>query len=278
MGEVLSKPVTDKLAMFDQHNEAMYVAGCGMQGWRLTMEDAHVSHLALEGAPDYAFFGVYDGHCGKAVAHAAADGLHKRLSRDHLARGEFDTAFRDAFLGFDLDLKHHPEVQSEGSGSTAITCLIGPASVSPDGARGERVIVCGNCGDSRAVLSRGGVAVDLSTDHKPNLDAETARITKAGSYVMANRVNGNLALSRALGDFSFKKAEGLSQEEQAVTARPEVRVEPLRAEDEFVILACDGVWDMLSSQEAVSFVRDELLRASEAAAAAAATAEAGAAP
>ena len=69
---------------------------------------------------------------------------------------------------------------------------------------------------------------------------------------------GNLALSRALGDFVFKKNEKKSAEEQIVTAYPDVTVEKITADHEFLVLACDGIWDVLSNQEVVDFIRGRL--------------------
>ena len=130
-----------------------------------------------------------------------------------------------------------------------------------------RHIITANIGDSRVVLSRQGAALDLSRDHKPNDPKETARILAAGGQVIWHgqtdqrtgrpidgtglyRVNGNLALSRAIGDRS---------ERPAVTAEPEmsiVRVEPDL--DDFVVLATDGLWDVMSSAEVVEFVHEQL--------------------
>ncbi len=116
-----------------------------------------------------------------------------------------------------------------------------------------------NAGDSRAVLCRaGGVAEDMSVDHKPTMEGEKARILAAGGFVADGRVKGSLALSRAIGDMEFKQTPGLGPEAQMVTAVPDVRCEPLRKGDEFLILACDGIWDVMSSQAAVTFVRARL--------------------
>lgn len=73
--------------------------------------------------------------------------------------------------------------------------------------------------------------------------AEKSRITAAGGFVDFGRVNGNLALSRAIGDFEFKKSAELSPENQIVTAFPDVEEHDLTEEDEFLVIACDGEWD-----------------------------------
>jgi serine/threonine protein phosphatase PrpC len=82
---------------------------------------------------------------------------------------------------------------------------------------------------------------------------------KAGGFVADGRVNGSLNLSRALGDLEYKQVSHLPPEEQMVTANPEVRKLRLTPDDEFLILACDGIWDVLTNEEAVAFVRSRLL-------------------
>ncbi|KAK5974965.1 PPM-type phosphatase domain-containing protein [Trichostrongylus colubriformis] len=84
------------------------------------------------------------------------------------------------------------------------------------------------------------------------------RILAAGGWVEFNRVNGNLALSRALGDFVFKRNDSIPPEQQIVTAYPDVITENVTEDHEFVVLACDGIWDVLSNQEVVDFVRERL--------------------
>ena len=117
-----------------------------------------------------------------------------------------------------------------------------------------------NAGDSRAVASINGNAVPLSRDHKPTLKDERERIEAAGGWVEFNRVNGQLALSRALGDFMFKRNDRKSSEEQIVTAFPEVQQFQITEDWEFVVLACDGIWDVLTSKEVVNFVRARLIQ------------------
>jgi hypothetical protein len=113
-----------------------------------------------------------------------------------------------------------------------------------------------NAGDSRSVLGVKGRAKPLSFDHKPQNEGislptsglplakifigEKARITAAGGFVDFGRVNGNLALSRAIGDFEFKKSADLSPEQQIVTAFPDVVTHEVTNDDEFLVIACDG--------------------------------------
>lgn len=99
----------------------------------------------------------------------------------------------------------------------------------------------GNAGDSRTVLGIKGRAKPLSFDHKPQNEGEKARIVAAGGFVDFGRVNGNLALSRAIGDFEFKKSADLPPEQQIVTALPDVTVHEMSDDDEFLVVACDGM-------------------------------------
>lgn len=72
---------------------------------------------------------------------------------------------------------------------------------------------------------------------------------QAGGFISDGRVNGSLNLSRALGDMEYKQTKGLPPAEQMITAMPEVRTLDLQEGDEFLVLACDGIWDVLTNQE-----------------------------
>jgi serine/threonine protein phosphatase PrpC len=100
-------------------------------------------------------------------------------------------------------------------------------------------------GDSRGVMSRNGVAIALSTDHKPRDSREFTRIEQAGGFVNAvGRINGNLNLSRSLGDLKYKQLKHLPVEAQVITAEPDVLEFSLTDADEFMVLGCDGIWDV----------------------------------
>ena len=117
-------------------------------------------------------------------------------------------------------------------------------------------IYVANAGDSRCVLSKKGSAVALSEDHKPDLLTEMKRIEEAGGSVIENRVNGGINLSRSFGDIDYKLNPKRTAEEQMVIASPDVAAEKIDSDAEFLILACDGIWECMSSQEAVGFVRN----------------------
>ncbi|XP_066995659.2 probable protein phosphatase CG10417 [Anabrus simplex] len=141
------------------------------------------------------------------------------------------------------------EVPGMDSGCTAVVALL----------RGRDLYVA-NAGDSRCVLSHKGKAVDMSVDHKPEDDEERERILNAGGKVtLDGRVNGGLNLSRAFGDHAYKQNVHLSPEEQMITASPDIKkcvIHP--AENDFMVLACDGIWNYMSSQQVVDFVRKRL--------------------
>ena len=88
-------------------------------------------------------------------------------------------------------------------------------------------IICANAGDSRTVLGKAGRAIEMSEDHKPENTKELERIQRSGGFVEEGRVNGMLALSRALGDFEYKGNSSLQPAEQAVSAFPDVQIQPI---------------------------------------------------
>jgi len=231
-----------------------------MQGWRKTMEDAHFVAAGLGGAGvDCAAFGVLDGHGGFAVADFCRQHLPQELA-EGAERGDPD-AMIAAFERMDVLLA---DADADGyffadtisrSGCAAIVCLVRP-----------QVLVVANAGDCRAVLCRGGIAAPLSEDHKPDLPLERERIVSAGGFVeeqelgpvKISRVNGSLSCSRAIGNLSYKADARRGPHEQLVCSTPDVREFAREAEDEFLIVACDGVWDVVGSQDAVDFVSERL--------------------
>lgn len=103
-----------------------------------------------------------------------------------------------------------------------------------------------NAGDTRCVIAQKGKAKDLSHDHKPDNLNEKRRVERAGGVVDDGRVNGVIAISRAIGDWEYKKV-GMKPEDNMVTAYPEVIIEGLRPDHDFLVIACDGIWDCLTS-------------------------------
>jgi protein phosphatase 1G len=133
------------------------------------------------------------------------------------------------------------------SGCTAVVALL----------QNEKNLYVANAGDSRCVVCRSGKAIEMSEDHKPEDEIERERIEKAGGQVTKDgRVNSGLNLSRAIGDHSYKQNKALPLSEQMITALPDIRKLDIDVEkDEFMVLACDGIWNFMSSQE-VGFMKN----------------------
>ncbi|RDB16946.1 Protein phosphatase 2C 1 [Hypsizygus marmoreus] len=123
---------------------------------------------------------------------------------------------------------------------------VGPTVIIPPATARRRVLYSANAGDARAVLCRAGKAVRLTYDHKGSDKQEAKRITDAGGFVMSGRVNGVLAVTRSLGDSSMK---------EFVVGAPYTTETELCEEDEFLVLACDGLWDVVNDQGAIDLVR-----------------------
>jgi protein phosphatase 1B len=261
MGAFLDKPKTEK------YNESNVGGGLkyglsSMQGWRIEMEDAH---SAVIGIPDQkenvSWFAVFDGHAGSRVsAHCshhlldcirASDDFtcslqqEQTLSQDELMDG-IKKGILKGFLELDEKLRRIPEVASgeDKSGTTAVCALIT-----------QKYLIIANCGDSRGVCCTDGKPVLATQDHKPSNEPEKERIQNAGGSVMIQRVNGSLAVSRALGDFEYKNVEGKGPTEQLVSPEPEFYIKTRdSALDQFLVLACDGVWDVMSNEDICNFI------------------------
>lgn len=248
-GSFVNVPVTEKHTEYFEDHGIRVGAGT-MQGWRADNEDAHVVYLGLP-ICGCDFVAVYDGHGGPLVARYAGKKTHEIF--DGLCRQSNDIAASlvKAFLLTDESLSRETTPDESGStGCTANAVVVSHTS---------KKIYCANSGDARSVLCRNGQAINLSEDHRPSLESERNRIVAAGSCVSEDdRVEGLLAVSRAFGDFDFKQASSLPAHKQAVTSYPDVSVNNLTPDDQFIVTACDGIWDCLTSQEVVNFVLTEL--------------------
>jgi serine/threonine protein phosphatase PrpC len=262
MGNTLDNPITEKESDFYQSAATGLAAGAtGMQGWRLEMEDAHVA-IDIPDAPGHMFLAVFDGHAGAGAAKYAAREIigHLKATEEwvrYVAGGYSDPhllgeAMSVAFVNLDQYMRAHQETTNgqDSSGCTSVTAVITPTH-----------IVCANAGDSRCVMGTNSTTKELSFDHKPYNQMEKERIEKAGGFVQWNRVDGDLAVSRALGDFGYKSAT-LEPKHQKVSPHPDIEVHERTPEDDVLILACDGLWDVMASNEAVNTAR-EIFRSGE---------------
>jgi protein phosphatase PTC1 len=202
---------------------------------RRTMEDAHVVKVPYMNDPTAGFFAVFDGHGGKEAAEEAASQLHVVLEAEIMAKKPMKACFENAYAKVDEGLK---PIASD-RGSTAVTCMIRKEGMVPK-------IYAANAGDARAVLCRNGRAVRLTEDHKPSDEKEKKRITDSGGFITNDRVNSILGVSRALGDHMLKKW---------VISTPYYIESPLQEGDSMLIIACDGVWDVIQDSEAIDIAR-----------------------
>ncbi|XP_050237226.1 probable protein phosphatase 2C 2 [Mercurialis annua] len=232
-------------------------------GPRRYMEDEHIriddlsTHMGslFKFPKPSAFYGVFDGHGGpEAAAYVRKNAMRlffedvkfpQAHEVDNIFLEEVENSLQKSFLLADLSLADDSSVSSS-SGTTALTAFIF-----------GRLLMVANAGDCRAVLSRKGEAIDMSQDHRPVYPAERRRVEELGGYIDDGYLNGVLSVSRALGDWDMKCPRGTPS---PLIADPEFRQVVLTEDDEFLIIGCDGIWDVMSSQHAVSLVRRGLRR------------------
>ena len=194
----------------------------------------------------YAFFGIFDGHQGWRCSSALQHTMHLKL----VQHPRFPTSPGDAVAAvstqIDRDLCRKLAADGDQCGSTALVAVF-------DGPRNSLMIA--NVGDSRCVLSRNGRAIDLSKEHRCDREDERNRILAAGGSIVQNRVNRTLAVSRAFGDVQHKGGAVTADGGDIIIAVPEVHDEAISVRDEFMVMATDGLWDVMQSQQVVNFVR-----------------------
>ncbi|RZC00982.1 putative protein phosphatase 2C 60 isoform C [Glycine soja] len=249
MGIYLSTPKTEK-ASEDGENDKLRFGLSSMQGWRASMEDAHAAHPYLDESTSY--FGVYDGHGGKAVSKFCAKYLHQQVlkSEAYLA-GDLGTSLQKSFLRMDEMMRGQRgwrELAVLGDKIEKLSGMLEGFIWSPRSSEAN----------DRVNDWAFEEAHNLSKDHKPELEAEKDRILKAGGFIQVGRVNGSLNLARAIGDMEFKQNKYLPVEKQIVTADPDITSVELCDDDEFLVIACDGIWDCMSSQQLVDFIHQQL--------------------
>ncbi|KAK6938333.1 PPM-type phosphatase-like domain [Dillenia turbinata] len=208
------------------------------KGKRASMEDFFETRIAEVDGQMVAFFGVFDGHGGSRTAEYLKNNLFKNLSSHPDFIKDTKSAIVEAFRQTDADYLTEDKGQQKDAGSTASTVLLV-----------ENRLIVANVGDSRVVACRSGSAIPLSDDHKPDRSDERQRIEEAGGFIMwagTWRVGGVLAVSRAFGDKQLKPY---------VVAEPEIQEEEIDAVD-FIIIASDGLWNVVSNKDAVEIIKD----------------------
>ncbi|KAG2606411.1 hypothetical protein PVAP13_4NG173700 [Panicum virgatum] len=204
------------------------------------MEDCYAVKLTKVDGQPVNLFGVFDGHGGNLAAEYLKDNLFKNLMKQPDFLTDTKLAISRTFLETDGDILETISSSFRDDGSTALAAVL----------IGNRLYVA-NVGDSRAVASKAGKAVPLSKDHKPNRKDERKRVEDAGGVVIWDdtcRVGGILAMSRAFGNRMLK---------EYVIAEPDIQEEEVNIDLEYLILATDGLWDVVQNEDAVALLKAE---------------------
>lgn len=262
MGAILSEPVTAMVV--ERCNSPHWSAAVvTMQGWRRSHEDAHIlCSVGSSSGSGGGVFAVLDGHGGQTAAAEGSVLLQAKLKqvaqRGTLSAAEVSRALEDSFLQCDASLRQQLSPEDR-SGSTVVAGIV--TQPRPN----EYCCTLAHAGDSRAILYAGG-RLYCSEDHKPNREDEKDRIEAAGGSVSQGslgggpmRVDGALAVSRAIGDFHFKPVS-MEPARCKVSALPEVQMVPGCAAGDWLFLGCDGVFDVMENEEVRDFIEARLTR------------------
>jgi len=234
----------------------------GVQGRRDSMEDAHfvIENFLEDPSKPSALFAIFDGHGGRRAADFAAENLPIYMKEALHSGAQPDEALRKAFLKTEEVYLEQAIQNQYQDGTTGVVALV----------VGDLLVV-GNVGDSEAVISLGGKAIPLTTIHNPTKNpAEGARVVEAGGRLYMNRVGHpalnvrlfNIAVSRAIGDILYKIPQYTQNKPSGLTAEPDIATTTLLPDHQFLILACDGLWDVFSHADAVNFVAEKLRQGS----------------
>ena len=217
-----------RATFFRQGRQLFNFAHADDIGYRPTMEDACSSCGEFAG-PDTQYYGLFDGHGGKEVASMCAEGMHKLIAT-HLANGEdIKNAIKRSFA----ELSRQATTRCVYAGSTAAVVVIK-----------DNTIYAANAGDSRIILVDNENVQRMSFDHRASVQSERRLIIRRGGAVIAGRVNGILMVSRAIGDREVARY---------ITSEPHITTAPLKPGMKLII-ACDGVWDVMSDKVAAGIL------------------------
>ncbi|KAK2654140.1 hypothetical protein Ddye_013996 [Dipteronia dyeriana] len=246
-------PVTDLLP--DKDDDGGFVSGgwksedgklsCGyssFRGKRATMEDFYDLKTSHIDGKSVCMFGVFDGHGGSRAAEYLKEHLFENLLKHPQFLTDPNLAISESYQQTDVEFLDSERDSYRDDGSTASTAVL----------VGNHLYVA-NVGDSRTVISKAGKAIALSDDHKPNRTDERKRIENAGGVVMwagTWRVGGVLAMSRAFGNRMLK---------QFVVSEPEIQDQEIDEEIELLVLASDGLWDVVPNDVSLSLSKNVVL-------------------
>ncbi|KAK9665242.1 hypothetical protein RND81_14G099800 [Saponaria officinalis] len=216
---------------------------CGyssFRGKRASMEDFYDVKMSNINGNTVCLFGIFDGHGGSRAAEYLKQHLFENLMKHPQFMTDTKLAISETYKKTDSEFLDAEKDTCRDDGSTASTAILV-----------QNHLYVANVGDSRAVVSKAGKAIPLSEDQKPNRSDERKRIESAGGVVMwagTWRVGGVLAMSRAFGNRMLK---------QFVVAEPEIQELEVNMELELIVLASDGLWDVVPNEDAVSIARAE---------------------
>lgn len=205
--------------------------------------------------PDVSFFGIYDGHAGTAAATFLRKHLHRAVLGHPRLHEEPEVALKEAIASVEEKFMQFAEEQRLDAGSTLAVVLI----------IGNQLVVA-NVGDSEVALNRGGSPVVLSTIHNMRKNAnEEERVKEIGGRVHHKRLGHprynpsffSIAVTRSIGDVFFKSSKFTEGKLSGLIAEADTQKITLTNDDRFVIVGCDGLWDVISYQQAIDFVEEK---------------------
>jgi serine/threonine protein phosphatase PrpC len=214
------------------------------------MEDADIMQLKFAKRRDQAFFGIFDGHYGPECADYIARVLPQTLKAHALLDSDPSKAIYESFISTDRKFLRWAVKYDVPDGSTAITALL----------RDKKLYIA-NLGDSRCVMCKNGNAFTMTTDHTARVPEEIKRVEEAGGQVKHGRVQGKLTVTRAFGDLKFKNKEQLG--DGYLTCKPDLVEIDITTDVQYVLLACDGLWEKVSAATAVRYINKKLQRGVE---------------
>jgi len=231
-----------------------------LPGWRLDMEDAVTLLPRFDAARSVSLFGVFDGHGGDSAAKFCAEHLGSTLrTMRSYGEGRIEDAMRDVSIALDRDLS--VRAGGDDSGAVGIFVLVTSDHIFAANVGDARVVLA-RCRSDRGNVSNALLSLALTKDHKASTDpAERERVLRTGAtltetgrvQIPGSSSTESLAVTRAFGDFSFKTAACAP-----LTAEASVTKVERTHNDRFVVLACDGVWDVMSNSECIDFVAAQL--------------------
>jgi serine/threonine protein phosphatase PrpC len=223
----------------------MNIYSISKKGKRENNEDCETIFLNMNGEIKehckINIYGVYDGHGGKFVSKYLSKNLPKYFKSLNVKYPLSGKYIRNVFkkIQNDLEKKHNEESDYCGS-----TCLMAIDYINDN----NRILDIINLGDSRCVISKNNKANVITKDHKPNWPDEKERINKIGGQIYYDGVDwriGDLSVSRAFGDLDNKPY---------ISCIPDIFRYKINKKDQFMVIACDGLWDVMDSQEVVNFI------------------------